>query len=438
MQPTPNPPDRSNPQSFPAGGQDGGFTRSQWGLVFILAAVNFTHMVDFVIIMPLGDRLMRELAITPGQFGHVVAAYAFAAAAAGLLGSPVVNRFDRKHVLLTMYAGFTASTLFCGLAETYEMLLASRILAGVFGGLASATIMAVIGDAFPPQRRGTATGAVMSSFAVASVAGLPIGLLIAGEHGRGAPFVALAGLSVFVWVAAFVGMPAMRGHLAGPKSSMAAEFREVTRNPAHWWAFAFTFSLVLGTFTVASFIGPYLMALNGWKEHDVAVIYLVAGLGTLVGMNVVGRASDKLGKRPVFLVMAGTAMVLCLVVTNLPKTPLWVAAVTMTMFMVFAAGRMVPAQAMLIGVPAPRLRGGFTSLNSAVQNLSTGVAPMIAGAVVVRDADGMLVGYPIVGLIGAASAGVSLLLSRYIRPTTEPAFAPVPPAAVVEPEPLAV
>jgi predicted MFS family arabinose efflux permease len=275
----------------------------------------------------------------------------------------------------------------------------------------------------------------MSSFAVASVAGLPIGLLLAGEFGRGTPFVVLAGLSVGVWVAAWLGMPNMLGHLTAKRAGAWDEFREVVRKPAHLWAFAFTFVLVLGTFTVASFIGPYLMALNGWKEQDVAVIYLVAGLGTLVGMNVVGRAADKLGKRPVFLVMAGTAMVLCVVVTNLPKTPLWVAAVMMSLFMIFAAGRMVPAQAMLIGVAAPRLRGSFMSLNTAVQNLSTGLAPMIAGAVVVRDADGTLAGYPVVGIIGASAAAASLALSRFLRPTTETGFATSP---VPEPEPVAV
>ena len=411
------------------------FSRAQWVLIVILAAVNFTHMVDFVIMMPLGERLMHELAISPDQFGRAVAVYAFAAAVAGLLGSPVVNRFDRKSVLLGMYAGFAGSTLFCGLADSYELLLVSRILAGIFGGLASATIMAVIGDAFPPHRRGTATGAVMSSFAVASVAGLPIGLLLAGEFGRGTPFVVLAGLSVGVWVTAWLGMPSMRGHLTAKRASPWDEFREVVRKPAHLWAFAFTFSLVLGTFTVASFIGPYLMSLNGWTERDVAVIYLVAGLGTLVGMNVVGRAADRLGKRPVFLVMAGTAMVLCVVVTNLPKTPLWVAAGIMSLFMIFAAGRMVPAQAMLIGVAAPRLRGGFMSLNTAIQNLSTGLAPMIAGAVVMRDTDGTLVGYPIVGVIGATAAAVSLALSRFIHPTTETGFVAPP---VLDPEPVAV
>src|SRR5690348_6176590 len=152
----------------------GRLTRSEWGLLLVLVAIQFTHMVDFVIIMPLGDRLRRELGISPEQFGAVVAAYAWAAGIASLLASFVMDRLDRKTVLLAMYAGFGLSTLFCGLAPTYEWLLVSRTLAGVFGGLAAVALMSVIGDLFPPEKRGRATGAVISSFAVASIAGLPI------------------------------------------------------------------------------------------------------------------------------------------------------------------------------------------------------------------------------------------------------------------------
>jgi predicted MFS family arabinose efflux permease len=181
-------------------------------LLLVLIAIQFTHMVDFVIIMPLGDRLRRELGITPDQFGAVVASYAWAAGIASLLASMVMDRFDRRSVLLTMYAGFGLSTLFCGLAPNYEMLLLSRTLAGVFGGLAAVSLMAVIGDVFPPEKRGRATGAVVSSFAVATIVGLPIGLMLAAHFGRWAPFVALAGLSAIVWLDGFAFLPPVRDH----------------------------------------------------------------------------------------------------------------------------------------------------------------------------------------------------------------------------------
>lgn len=417
-------------------------TRAEWGLILVLVAVQFTHMVDFVIIMPLGGRLIRELNLTESQFGHVVSAYAWAAGIASLLASLVMDRFDRRTVLLTMYAGFGLSTLFCGLAPGYELLLLSRTLAGVFGGVAAVSILAVIGDVFPPQKRGRASGAVMSAFAVASIAGLPLGLLLAEWFGRGAPFVALAALSGLVWVLGWFRLPHVRGHLAAERASHLAEFAAVVREPAHLWAFAFSFFLVLGTFTVASFIGPYLTATNGWSEKDLAVIYLTAGALTLVGMNVVGRLADRLPRLPLFRVLALLALVMAVAVSNLPPGPLWVAALALGGFMVFASGRMVPAQAMLLGTAVPRVRGAFMSLNTSVQHASTGLAPIIAGAILHRTPEGRLEGFPLVGLVAAATAGMSLVLAGWLRtaphqlPKEEPAREAG--AEVVKKEPVAV
>src|SRR5262245_22311717 len=273
-------------------------TLAEWELILVLVAIQFTHMVDFVIVMPLGDRLRNELGLSPEQFGAVVAAYAWAAGVASLLASFVMDRFDRRTTLLTMYAGFGLSTLFCGLANSYETLLVSRILAGVFGGLAAVTLMTVIGDVFPPEKRGRATGAVISAFAVASIVGLPTGLLLAGWFDRGTPFVVLAGLSALVWALAWLRLPHVREHLSAPRRNPLAEFVAVAREPNHLWGFAFSFFLVLGTFTVGSFVAPVFCATNGWAEREMAVIYLVAGVCTLLGTNLVGRLADRFERLP--------------------------------------------------------------------------------------------------------------------------------------------
>jgi predicted MFS family arabinose efflux permease len=416
-------------------------TRGEWALILVLMAIQFTHMVDFVIIMPLGKRLQSELQISPAQFGYIVAAYAWAAGVASLLASFVVDRLDRKTVLLAMYGGFGLSTLLCGLAPNYEMLLLARTLAGVFGGLSSVTIMSVIGDVFPPEKRGRASGAVMSAFAVASIAGLPAGLMLAEWYGRGAPFVALAGLSAIVWLVGWVRLPAVRGHLTAERPSRWAEFKAVAREPAHLWAFAFSFFMVLGTFTVASFVGPVLAAANDWSEQDLAVIYLFAGAFTLIGMNVIGRLADRLPRLPLFRVLGFAALVMALVISNLPPGPLWVATAAVGAFMVFAAGRMVPAQAMLLGTAAPRVRGSFMSLNTAVQHLATGIAPAIAGAIITETPDKKLTGFPIVGLVAAGTAAVSLVLAGWLRTTAHPVPAPAPalePVDVAATEPVTV
>lgn len=401
-------------------------TRPEWALLLVLVAIQFTHMVDFVIIMPLGDRLMKELPASPSQFGYVVAAYAWAAGVASLLASFVMDRFDRRTVLLTMYGGFTLSTLFCGLASNYELLLVSRTLAGVFGGVAAVALMAVIGDVFPPEKRGRATGAVVSSFAVASIAGLPLGLWLARWQGWGAPFVALAVLSAAVWVVGWVRLPAVRGHLAAARKDPFAEFAAVAREPNHLWGFLFSFFLVLGTFTVASFVAPVLAKTNGWDEGNLATIYLFAGLLTFLGTNIVGRLADRVHRLTLFRVLGAAALVLAVVLSNLPAVPMWVAAAAVGGFMVAAAGRMVPAHAMMLGAAAPRVRGAFMSLNTAVQHGATGLAPTIAGALVVVGPDGQYTGFPVVGWIAAGTAAVSLVLAGRLRPVPQQPVAPLP------------
>ncbi len=409
-------------------------TRSEWALILVLVAIHFTHMVDFVIIMPLGKRLMNELSISPEQFGLVVASYAIAAGLTSLLASLAMDRFDRKSVLLTMYAGFGLSTLFCGLAPNYEMLLLSRTLAGMFGGLAAVAIMAVIGDVFPPEKRGRAMGAITSSFAVASIVGLPLGLVLAKSHGRGAPFVALAGLSALVWVIAAFRLPQVREHLSHPRRHPLQEFVGVVKEGNHQWAFAFSFFMVLGTFTVGSFSAPYLMATNDWNEEDLAEIYAAAGVCTLIGMNVVGQIADRMPRLMLFRILGTLAVVLGVILTNLPETSLWLAAVVVSGFMVFSAGRMVPAQAMMLGTCQPRVRGAFMSLNTAVQHLGTATAAAVAGALVTKTDDGKMHGFWIVGVVATVATLVSLVLAGRLRPARVPVNATPEEEPKAEPE----
>lgn len=392
-------------------------------------------MVDFVIIMPLGGRLMSELSLSAPQFAQIVSAYAWAAGIASLLASFVMDRFDRKTVLLTMYAGFAFSTLFCGFADNYELLLLARTLAGAFGGTAAVALMAVIGDVFPPEKRGRATGAVISSFAVASILGLPAGLVLTEEYGRGAPFIALAVLSAVVWLLVWAKLPAIRGHLTTERPNRWAELAEVIRHRDHLGAFCFSFFLVLGTFTVASFVGPYLTATNGWKESQLSQIYFIAGICTLVSMTAIGRMSDQLPRLILFRIFGFAALIMAVVVTNLPPSPLWVATIALSGFMVFAAGRMVPIQAIMLGVPRPQNRGAFMSLNTSIQHAATGLAPLIAGALVTKHPDGQMTGYPLVGWVAAGTAAISLALAGLLRPARVEETKPEVKVELPEPKP---
>jgi len=392
-------------------------TRIEWALILLLAAINFTHILDFVIVMPLGDQLMTELDISPEQFAHILSSYGIAACLAGVLAATVFDRFDRRTVLLFTYAGFTLSTLACGLAPGYEWLLAARALAGAFGGITASAIMAIIGDVFPNERRGRAIGAVTSAFAVASIFGLPAGLLLATHFGLGAPFIALAALSVPVWIAAFFRLPSLIVHRQQAGGKIWNELRQVISHPNHLRSFAFMFFLVMGTFTIIPFLAPYMQRNCGATRDEVAFVYAVAGVFTLIGMNIIGYLTDTYGQRRVFFAMACVSILMTLAITNLPAWGVIAYAAAATGFMIAAAGRIIPAQAMMIGSSPPLLRGRFMNLNTAVSSLATGVAPLVSGAMITQESQSSpLIGYPSAGLVAVGFAAIAVALAFLLRP----------------------
>lgn len=401
------------------------FTRQQWGLLLVLAAVYFTHVLDFVIVMPLGDQLRQQLHITPQQFGAVVSAYGIAAMFAGIASSVVVDLFDRKKVLVTAFCGFTVATFYCGFAPDYTHLLIARCLTGIFGGLSASSVMAVIGDVFPDRQRGKAIGIVTSSFAVASTIGLPIGLWLAIQAGNwNAPFLAIGGLAVLVWVLAAICLPSLTGHRTGVASSPLVQFAKVVKHPNHLWSFVFMLATILGTFIIVPYIAPYLQANCGRTASDLPIVYSVAGVCTLVSMNIVGWATDRVGARPVFLLCAGGAVLMTLVITNLPPIPLLGAVVTTSCFMVLASGRIIPAQTMMLRASDPAMRGAFMNLNTAVSHFATAVGPLITGSIVGEEyAGGPLTGYAVAGLVAAFAGGAAIALSFRLRPFHQPQIA---------------
>src|ERR1700758_4835298 len=158
-----------------------GFSSYQTRLVALLAFAQCTVILDFIIMSPLGAILMPALNITAGQFGVAVSAYAFSAGISGILAAGFADRFDRKRLLLFFYAGFTAGTLLCALAPSYQMLLFGRIVTGLFGGVVGSVVLAIITDLFPLHLRGRAMGFLQTGFAASQVLGIPVGLFLANR-----------------------------------------------------------------------------------------------------------------------------------------------------------------------------------------------------------------------------------------------------------------
>ena len=408
-------------------------------LLLMLASVQFTSIVDFMVVMPLGPQLMRTLGINPAQFGLIVSSYTISAGAAGFLASSFMDRFGRKAAFLTLYSGFLVGTLLCGLAHTYHSLLAARVVTGAFGGILGGMALAIIGDVFPEERRGRATGILMSAFAVASVVGVPIGLYLGTEYGWNVPFLILAGLGLPVFVGGLRALPALRDHVHhGPQTHPLLQIRETFSHPNHLRAFALIVTLMLGGFAVIPYIAVYLVANDIVPERRLPLLYVTGGILTLVGAPIIGRLADHYGKLPVYRVVAIFSAIMMISVTNLPPVPLGVAVALVGLLMVSNAGRMVAAMAMVTGSVESRRRGGFMSANSAVQHLSTGLGSFIGGIILVKAADGKLQNFDKVGMIAVAATLLSLWLAGLVRPAevTSPAKAGKPPVEEILDDPL--
>ena len=391
--------------------------KKEKAFLILLAAMQFTHMVDFMILMPLGPRLLDVFGMTPGRFGSVVSAYTFSAGIASILAALFLDRLDRRKTILIVYFGFTVSTLLCGLAPNEHLLMLARILTGAFGGVMVATVMALIGDVIPLSRRGAAMGTVMTAFSVASIVGVPIGILLSNHFGWQAPFYAITGISLIMWVAGFKLLPALRRAPSGVHmSSPLAAFGQVLAKRAHWRAFAFTFLMMGAPFLVIPYISSYLYANGGVSNEHLPWVFFSGGLATFFTMRYFGRLGDRLGLARVYMWIALAALVPLVLITHLGHWGLWAAIPVTTLFMVLISGRAAPGMALVTSVVEPRLRGGFMSLNTALQQIASGVASLVAGLIIVQEAGGgRFKGYGTVGYLACGVMLVSIWLASGLK-----------------------
>jgi predicted MFS family arabinose efflux permease len=391
-------------------------------LLFVLAAIQFTAVVDFLIILPLGPQYMRVFSIGPPQFGVIVSSYAISAGICGVAACFFLDRFDRKRALLVLYLGFTVGTFFCALAPTYHLLVAARAVAGAFGGVVGALILAIVGDVIPEARRGAAMGLVMSSFSVASICGVPIGLVLASHINWHVPFFVLAALSLFVLAAAAWVMPSLRGHLARVRDEHpVARTLTVLGRPDHQMAFLFMALLTFTGFVVFPNIANYMVMNVGLTEKQLPWIYLAGGLCTVFSMNWIGRWADRSGKLRVFVLMSLSATIPLLAITNLPRVHLVIAVATSTLLMICMSGRMVPAMSMMTATIEAQYRGGFMSINSSVQQFAAGLAAYVSGHIMGQSPSGELTHFPAIGAVSVVCALACIYLARYLKSSEQPA-----------------
>jgi predicted MFS family arabinose efflux permease len=383
------------------------------GFLLLLAAMQFTHIVDFMILMPMGPQLMEIFSLSPGRFGSLVSAYTFSAGIAGILAAIFLDRFERRRAMLVVYLGFIAGTVLCALAPTAELLLIARIVCGAFGGVTVALVFAMIGDVIPVARRGAAMGIVMTAFSVASIAGVPLGLLLSTRLGWQAPFVALAILSLAMWIAALRLLPRLRRPPIA--TGILADFGAILRKPLHWRAFAFTFAMMGSTFLVIPYISAYMVANSRVANGELPWLFFAGGLFTFFTLRWFGVLGDRHGLFRVFAWVSIAALVPVLLITHLGPWGLAAALPATVLFMVLVSGRSAPGMALLTVVVEPRLRGGFMSLNTALQQLSSGAASLAAGLILTLGPDGRMQGYGLVGWLAVAGILASVWLGKGLQ-----------------------
>jgi DHA1 family inner membrane transport protein len=385
-------------------------------LIFILASINFTNIVDFMIMLPLGPSLMRIFKVTDQEFAYVVSAYAISAFVSGFAAAFFVDNFDRKKLLIFAYSGFIIGTFACGMAPNYTLLLIARMVAGLFGGLIGAQVLSILADSFPLERRGTAMGFLMAAFSVASVVGVPVSIYLASKYNWHMPFttISVMGLVILGFVIKYI--PSMTAHIELVKHKNKFEvISRIFKDTNQVYALLLSFTLMFSHFAVISFMSPYMVKNVGFTESELAYIYLLGGAITMFTAPLIGKLSDRYGKFKIFSIFAVLAVVPLIVLTNLEATSLSVALLFTSIFFIISGGRIIPSQALISSVVDPQHRGSFMSINSSIQQLATGSAAFVTGLVVYTDAQHHFHHFEYVGYASAFLSLVCIVIGRKLN-----------------------
>lgn len=380
--------------------------------IFILAITQFTVILDFMVMSPLGDILMKSLSMRPSQFGIAVSAYAFSAGISGLLTAGFADKFDRKKLLLFFYSGFIAGTVFCGIAPSFPLLVAARIITGLFGGVIGSISMAIVADIFRIEQRGRVLGFIQMAFGASQVLGIPIGLYLANTWGWHAPFLWIAAMALLIAILIFARMKPITMHLGmqHDKSVFVHLLHTVSKRD-YRVGFLATALLSVGGFMMMPFGSAFAINNLHITQEQLPLLFLLTGISILLIMPIVGKLSDKMDKYRIFAFASIWVVIMAIIYTNLGITPFWLVLLLNILMMAGVMGRMVPSSALVTAVPDMSDRGAFMSINSSLQQIAGGIAAAIAGIIVVQKSNfSPLQNYNVIGYIMGCITMLSLWL----------------------------
>ena len=411
------------------------FSKYQGFIIAVLAILQFTIVLDFMVLSPLGAQLMMELNVTPKQFGWVVSAYAFSAGASGLLAAGFADKFDRKKLLLFFYGGFIIGTFLCGIAPDYHFLLMARIVTGIFGGVISSISFAIITDLFAMQVRGRVMGFVQMAFAASQVLGIPVGLYLANHFGWHAPFLMIVGLSLALGISIIWYMKPITDHLKNKMETNAFQhLMKTVSKRIYLRAFAATTLLATGGFMLMPFGSAFSLHNLGISLEKLPLLYGVTGIASIIFGPIIGKLSDRYGKYKTFCVGSAISTIIIIIYTNLGVTPLGIVMLLNVILFIGISSRMISASALMTAVPQPQDRGAFMSINSSVQQISGGIASAAAGLIVVQTQSGFLEHYDILGYVVVGAMMITVALLYFIHQYVQTKKEMVQPSAATQPQ----
>lgn len=391
------------------------FSKVQWSVLLILAFIQFMHIVDFMVLMPLNKKFEELFHITTNQFGWLVSSYTLAAFFSGIAGTFFVERISRKRTLLVAFAGFIAGNLLCAMAPGYKSFLLARVVTGAFGGILSGISFAIIGDLVEPQKRGRATGIIMISFSVASVAGVPTGIWLASKFFPQLPYYLIAALSAPIFAYAFVKLPALNHHLFGPRSNILRQVTAVFAEGKHVRLYLLMIFHFIAAFSIIPYIAGFMQKNHNVSDVQLQIVYLCGGLVTIASSAIVGGLTDKLGSVKVYTWVSALAAIPFILVTNSWTHNFYLLLFFVVLFFIFVSGRMVPAMALLNNTVTPSVRGTFMSLNGSVQQLAMSLGAIAASFILVAPPNQPIQHYAWVGIFGVVFNIAAILVANTFK-----------------------
>ena len=392
------------------------FTTYEKFVIAILSLLQFTIIVDFMVLSPLGAILIPELDISTSQFGLVVSAYAFSAGLSGLLAAGFADRFDRKKMLLFFYTGFILGTLLCSIAGNYPFLLFARIFTGIFGGVIGSISFAIITDTFKMEVRGRVMGFVQMAFSASQILGIPIGLYLAIRFNWHAPFLMIVTVAAPVGVVIFLKLKPVTAHLQGRQDKNAfVHLWHTASNRFYIQGFMATMLLATGGFMIMPFSSTFLVNNIMIPATSLSMIFFVTGLFSIFTGPILGRLSDRFGKYRLFVFGSLVSMVMVFTYTHLGPNPVWIVIMINTILWVGISSRMISSSALTSGVPDMKDRGAYMGINSSIQQVSGGIAAFLAGLIVYQPTrTSPLQHFDIVGYVTICSMILTLVMMYFI------------------------